>query len=145
MPDPTAIPVSVAGFTWTAAGVWTLVAGGVTAAIGAWIKSRPKMREIEAGTEEKLRSDLIVRVEKLERKLDEKEAQHTAEMAIMRHRVNNSDQCLDALLLLLEQSPSKVKEAVAKIKEMRERQRVAEAAEKAAFHIANIERAQVES
>jgi hypothetical protein len=80
----------------------------------------------------------------LERKLDEKEAQHAAEMAIMRHRVNNSDQCLDALLLLLEQSPGKVREAVAMIKDMRAKQREAEAAEKAAFHAANIARASFE-
>lgn len=139
MPDP-AIPVAVHGFTWTAAGVWTLVIGLVGQIAHSWVKSRVSMRQIETGSEEQLRAALSIRVEKLERKLDEKEAQHTAEMAIMRHRVNNSDQCLDALLLLLEQSPGKVREAVAMIKEMRARQREAEATEKAAFHAANIGR-----
>jgi hypothetical protein len=140
MPADSAIPVAVHGFTWTTAlvGLLNLLVGG---ALVSWIRSRPQLRQIETSSEEKLRSDLLHRVETLERKLEEKEAIHAAEMAIMRHRVNNSDQCLDALLLLIEQSPAKVKEAVAKIKEMRRTQREAEAAEKAALLSANIARA----
>jgi hypothetical protein len=139
MSEPVA--VSIGGFTWTA---WLLIplnALGIGGIAIAWLRTRPKMKEIEQSTEERLRTDLLTRVEKLERKIDEKEAQHTAEMAIMRHRVNNSEQCLDALLLLIEQSPDKVKDAVAMIKEMRARQRESETQEKAAFHAAKIARA----
>lgn len=127
------IPVAIHGFNWTAVlvGLLNLIVGG---ALVSWIRSRPSLRQIETSTEGKLRADLLARIEKLEGKLDEKERLHTAEMAIMRHRLNNSDQCLDALLLLLEQSPSKVKDAVSKIKEMRARQRDTEAMEKATFH-----------
>jgi hypothetical protein len=140
MAADTAIPVAVHGFTWTTAlvGLLNLLVGG---ALVSWVRSRPQLRQIETASEEKLRSDLLHRVETLERKLEEKEAIHAAEMAIMRHRVNNSDQCLDALLLLIEQSPGKVKEAVTKIKEMRRVQREAEAAEKATLLAANIARA----
>jgi len=56
----------------------------------------------------------------------------------MRHRLNNSDQCLDALLLLLKASPERANEAIQMIEEMRARHREAEAIEKAAFHANNI-------
>lgn len=143
MPPESALPEAVHGFPWATVlfALANLLCGG---AFVAWVKSRPRLKEIEQSTEEKLRADLLTRVEKLEQKLEEKEAQHAAEMAIMRHRVNNSDQCLDALLLLLEQSPGKVKDAVARIKDMRARQREAEATEKAAFHAAAIARAGVD-
>jgi alanine dehydrogenase len=144
MPDMAAIPVAVSGFSWGAAGIWTLVAGGVA----AYIKTRPRSQEIASKTEADLRSDLIKRVESLELKLAQKDAQHEEdvalreqEIAIMRHRANNSDACIDALLLLLEQSPEKVKEAVSMIKDMRSRQREAEAIEKAAFHQTKVARA----
>jgi chromosome segregation ATPase len=134
------IPVAVHGFTWTTAlvGLLNLLVGG---ALVSWIRSRPSLKQIEATTDQQLRTDLLQRVETLERKLDEKDAQHAAEMAIMRHRVNNSDQCIDALLMLLETAPERVAEAVSMIKEMRARQRETEAVEKAAFHAAKIKTA----
>jgi len=134
-PDP--VHVAVSGFSWTTAFVGllnVLVAG----ALVAWIKGRPKMRELEKTADEKLRDDLLTRVTKLEIRLEEERAQHDASMSVMRHRLNNSDQCLDALLMLLETSPEKVTEAVAIVKTMRERQRIAEALEKAAIHAAKI-------
>lgn len=135
-----AIPVAVHGFTWTTAlvGLLNLLVGG---ALVSWIRSRPSIKQIEQTAEDKLRTDLIARVDKLEKKLDEERALHEAQIAIMRHRLNNSDQCIDALLMLLETSPDKVSKAVGMIKQMRERQRRAEAEEKAAFHAANVARA----
>jgi signal transduction histidine kinase len=132
-----AIPVAVHGFTWTTAlvGLLNLLVGG---GLVAWIKQRPRMKEIQANADERLRTDLITRVEKLERKIDAERDRYEALIAIMRHRLNNSDQCIDALLMLLETAPERVADAVSMIKEMRSRQREAEAAEKAAFHAANI-------
>jgi len=132
-----AIPVALHGFTWTTAlvGLLNLLVGG---ALVSWIRSRPRLKEIEVDADSDLRKDLLKRVETLERKLDEERAIHEAQIAIMRHRLNNSDQCIDALLMLLETSPDKVSEAVGMIKEMRARQREAEAQEKAAFHAAKI-------
>lgn len=133
-PDPhTAAEVTVTGWTWTTKLVALLnvmVGGGIGA---AWIRSRPKMRELEKSAEERLRDDLINRVEKLERKLDEERTQHEAVVTLLRHRLNNSDQCIDALLMLLEAAPDRVPEAVSKIKEMRARQRTDEAIEKGAY------------
>jgi hypothetical protein len=132
-----AIPVAVHGFTWTTAlvGLLNLLVGG---GLVAWIKQRPRMKEIQANADERLRTDLITRGEKLERKIDAERDRYEALIAIMRHRLNNSDQCIDALLMLLETAPERVADAVSMIKEMRSRQREAEAAEKAAFHAANI-------
>lgn len=112
-----------------------LIVGG---ALVAWVKLRPKMRELNQTAEERLRDDLIARVEKLERKLDEERAHHDAIISLMRHRLNNSDQCVDALLMLLRTAPEKVTEAIATIEAMRERQRSNEATERAAIHAAAI-------
>ena len=113
-----------------------LLGGGV---VTAWVKLRPKMRELEQTAEGKLRDDLMDRVRKLEADAstqaalrEAERARHEAEMSIMRHRVNNSDQCLDALLLLLKTAPEKVDQAVHHIEAMRARQREEIAAEKGA-------------
>ncbi|WP_174286620.1 hypothetical protein [Sphingomonas bacterium] len=137
----TANPLHIAaqgGWSWTTVGVGllNLLVGG---ALVAWIKQRPKMRELEQNAEGKLRDDLMERVRKLEADAtaqaalrEAERARHEAEMKIMRHRVNNSDQCLDALLLLLKTAPEKVNQAVQHIEEMRTRQRGEIAAEKGA-------------
>jgi predicted glycoside hydrolase/deacetylase ChbG (UPF0249 family) len=133
-------PANVAGlpFGWGAifALANLLLGGGV---VTAWVKLRPKMREIAQTAEEKLRDDLMERVRKLEAAAEAQaaareaeRARHEAEMSIMRHRVNNSDQCLDALLLLLKTSPDKVDQAVHHIEAMRVRQREEIALEKGA-------------
>ena len=115
-----------------------LILGG--GAITAWIKLRPKMREISQTAEEKLRDDLIARVQRLEStaenaalKLDAERARHEAEMTVMRHRVNNADACLDTLLMLLKTSPDKVAEAVVHIETMRARQQQEVALERGAI------------
>ncbi len=129
---------SQGGWSWTTVlvGLLNLLVGG---ALVAWIKQRPKMRELEQTAEAKLRDDLMERVRKLEASAEAhaiaREAErlrHEAEMSIMRHRVNNSDQCLDALLLLLKTAPDKVAEAVGHIETMRSRQREEIAVEKGA-------------
>lgn len=114
-----------------------LILGG--GALTAWLRTRPKMRELNQTAEEKLRDDLIARVQRLEADAvtnaalrEAERARHEAEMSIMRHRVNNSDQCLDALLLLLKTAPEKVDQAVQHIETMRARQNAEIAAEKGA-------------
>lgn len=139
MPIGDQIPTTVTNFTWSAFfGLVVAVINGT--ALGWWIKTRPNMRKLDQDADQRLRDDLIARVDKLERKLDEERVQHDAVLAIMRHRLNNSDQCIEALLLVLddEDLPPKVKRAVATIKLMRERQRTDEALEKATIHAAQI-------
>jgi hypothetical protein len=131
MPEPIHVTT---GFNWTAGGAWTAVALIVVALarqINPWRKA-----SIDAG--ERLRDDLLRRVEKLERELDRKEVRHQAERSLDRHKLNNVSQCFDAMIIMLEAAPEKVAEIVVRIKEMRKRQLEAEAIEKATIHAAEI-------
>ena len=133
-------PVHVdAGFGWTAAGAWmTALVVGLSTALGVWLRQIGPWRKIKVGADERLRDDLIGRVEKLENMLAKKDAIHSAERALDRHRINNLTACLDALLLLIEQDPSKSAEAASRIREMRNKQVQAEALEKATVQAATI-------
>jgi hypothetical protein len=132
MSDP--IPTVVQGFNWTSAGAWAsflALLGIIVRQVGPW-------RSQSISAEQRLRDDLLKRVEKLERELDRKEVRHQAERALDRHKLNNVGQCFDALIIMLEAAPEKVSEIVCRIKEMRKRQLDAEALEKAAIHAAAI-------
>lgn len=134
MPDPAPIAVVSHGFSWTAAGAWgTFLAllGVIIRMVGPW-----KRQTTEA--EERLRRDLLDRVEKLETALERERARHSAERALDRHKLNNVTQCFDALLLLLEAAPERATEIVVRIKEMRAAQIAAEALEKGAIHAGEI-------
>lgn len=125
---------------WTAGGVLVIafsMLGLLIRQIGPW-----KKQVSEA--EDHIRSDLIRRVERLERTLDSERAIHKAERSLDRHRLNNVTQCFDALLLLIEMAPERASEAVQKIKEMRAAQLRAEAEEKAVIRAAEIAAAEVE-
>ncbi|UAK24172.1 hypothetical protein [Sphingomonas nostoxanthinifaciens] len=145
--------VAVTGFSWSAT-LLTVLNLLVGSALVTWLKLRPKMAEIEQTADDRLLTTLTTRVEQLERKLDEErqlaasdrrsleqklEAErqrHEAEIALQRHRANNSDQCLDAMILLLKNAdelPEKVKRAIASVEEMRARQKAEEALEKGAI------------
>lgn len=131
-------------FGWGAVvGILNLILGG--GAFATWLKNRPKMREIAQVAEKTLQDGLLARVTALESantaqglRFETERAQHEATMAVMRHRLNNMTMCLDALLLLIEQDPSKAADAAVKIREMRAQQMAAEAAEKAAVRAATI-------
>ena len=127
--------VSVSGFSWTT--VFTLLLNLlVGGALVGWIKTRPKMRELEQTAEERFIDTLSKRVSNLEDDLKNERIRHDAEASLLRHRANNSDQCLDALLLLLESMddlPDRVKRALGSVKEMRVRQKQEEALEKGAM------------
>lgn len=140
-----AIPVRSVTGLYTAVGIWTAIIGGTVTVLVAALKIIPGWIKNRKEADDSLRKDLLLRVENLERTLDverrnreAERARHEAQMALMRHRLNNSDQCLDALLMLIETSPEKVADAVRMIKEMRGRQRAEEALEKAALHTAEI-------
>ncbi|MGH8518883.1 MAG: hypothetical protein ACREUE_15635 [Panacagrimonas sp.] len=91
-----------------------------------------------AAMQETERAASNARIEKLERRLEKQQLRHNAERALDRHRLNNVTQCLDSLLLLIEMSPDRAAEVVAKIKEMRAAQMFAEAEEKAIIRAAEI-------
>ncbi len=121
-----------------------LLGGGV---VTAWIKLRPKMREVNASAEEKLRDDLIARVTKLEgdatvreRERDTERARHEAELGMMRHRLNNADQGIEALLLILDDDdlPERLKVKVQRIRDLRARQKDAEERERDTIRAAGL-------
>lgn len=128
------VPLPSGEFGWSAAGAWgsfLVLCGIIIRQVGPWRK-----QSIEAA--QRLRDDLLHRVEKLEKTLDRERARHNAERALDRHRLNNVTACFDALMMLLETNPERASEAVAKIKEMRARQLESEALEKGAIHAAMI-------
>lgn len=121
--------VSVTGWSWTTGmvGLLNLLVGG---ALVAWIKQRPKMKELQGSAQDKLVDDLMGRVTKVEEllesqrkeyesRLEKEKMLHEAEIRIMRHRMNNLDQCLTMLLVLIEQDPAKAQAAAIKVREMR--------------------------
>ncbi len=164
---PSAIQhVAVSGISWTTVlvGVLNLLVGG---ALVAWIKQRPKMRELATAADEKLRDDLLLRVgkvedqlekeragrekdrreleQKIERqrelyelKLDAERARHEAAEMLSRHKVRNLEQCLSAFLWMAEKRSDNIPEVVAEIRRMRAEQEAAEAAEKGAVAGAKI-------
>lgn len=139
-----AVPIVSVGFGWTPIllTIANLLLGGVMVAI---IRSRPALKKIAADREANLLSerakemqDMRERIDKLEAMLTQKDKQHEAERAADRHRINNLSQCLDALLLLIEQDPAKAAEAASRVRGMRADQLQRENAERAAIRAAAI-------
>lgn len=71
-------------------------------------------------------------------KIEQKEVAHAAEMQVVRHRMNNIDQCFTMLLALIELDPSRASEAAARVRQMRERQEANEVTEKSAITAARL-------
>jgi hypothetical protein len=84
------------------------------------------------------RDEMADRLALMEKKLIRQQLRHNAERALARHQLSNITQCFDAVVLLIETNPEKSPEIIAKIKEMRAVQIVAEAEEKAAIRAAEI-------
>jgi signal recognition particle GTPase len=125
------------GFTWTAAGFWA----AAFALLGLIVRQVVPWRQQAIDAEKAFRDGLLARVEKLENTLERKERDairqrrlHAAERAVDRHRINNLQQCFDAMLLMIDAAPEKASEIVGKIRKMREVQIQSEATEKAALH-----------
>lgn len=115
--------------------VLNILVGGVLVAL---VRARPALKKIAADREANLLTEraeemeaMRIRLSTLETKLEEKDRQHEAERRVDRHRINNLGQCLDALLLLIEQDPQKATEAAIKIRKMRNEQLARESEERA--------------
>lgn len=139
------IPVSVNGFTWTAAGAW----GTFLALLGLIIRQVGPWRKQTTDATDKLIDQLTARLDKVEKQLaDERrvhyietrrlEARYTAQRALDRHKFANSEQCLDSLLRILELSPEKASEAAKRAREQRADQRNNERMEAAAIYQAEM-------
>jgi len=132
-------------FTWGSAllAVLNLLIGGLLVAI---VRIQPALKKIRTEREQsqlEARGEdmeaMRTRIEKLEDRLEKKDAEHEAEVKIIRHRLNNVTQAFEALLLLLETAPDKAAEHVQRIKALRADQIKAEAAEKGAVAAAKIQ------
>ena len=142
----TAVPVAVHGFTWTA-GLVGLLNVLFAGALVTWVKTRPKMKQLEADAEKVFRDDVVARVRIVEealetqrsdyeRRLAEKDANYEAQIRVMRHELNNVRTCFDALMLLLKRmpdAPEQLATIISDIEAMRARQMNAEAQEKGTF------------
>ena len=126
----------------TGAGVWTAVA----TLIGIVLRSRVPMRKMKIDADERLREDLLARVEKLESKLEETRAFYEAKMdqlqaeyeagaRVARHELANAKMRFRALVMLLKRLPNPPEGLTAilvDIEAMEAEQSRAEAAEKGA-------------
>lgn len=122
-----------------------LFGGGIAVAI---VKAWPALKRIAADREarsaeianEREANLLTERAEEM-KEMRAQIAALEAERQIDRHRINNLTQCLDALLMLIEQDPSKAAAAATRIKGMRADQMAAEAAEKGAVAAGKVKEA----
>lgn len=134
------------GFTYTTAAVAllnVLVGGVLVAIVRAWPSLRKIANERERSLLEERAADMSTmrtELKELRAELDSERAAREAERAIDRHRINNLQACLDALLLMIETDPSKASAAASKIREMRKAQMETEAVEKATIQAARVKR-----
>jgi phage shock protein A len=119
-------------------------------AVGVWLRTRPKMAELQNQRDESESARLAARVDTLEKmvdrlhaKIDQERAEHDALMAIMRHRVANSRATLKAIVMMLRVNPDKVTEALNQIESMIGEQESAEREEREAFDRARMSAAAI--
>lgn len=144
MPELHAIPVT-SGWSPTAYSVLALLITTWGVIVTAWIKQWGPWKKIKIEADEKFRDELIIReadlvkrIDALERQLSRQHVRHDAERAVDRHRLNNVTQCFDMLLMLIKTNPDKAGEVVTLVEEMRAKQIIAEAEEKAVIRAAEI-------
>lgn len=125
--------------------VWVPALGGLIMGLAALLKAYSVIRKVELDAGGSMRGDLLARINVLEAKISEleaslarKEAQHSAELQVLRHDLGNESASLDAFIMLVEANPERVMEALPKIKDMRERRKLRIATEKGAMAGASI-------
>ena len=107
-----------------AVGIWVLV----FALFGALIKVWPAIKKLQNESDQSLRDILLARIEKLEKRIDNITAHHAlerelsaTEIGVMRHRMNNESQSVDALLHIIETGAENIATEVPRITEQRAR------------------------
>jgi hypothetical protein len=147
------VSVSQTGVTWGSILISAVSGGGLGAVVVAIVKIKPTLKRLTNEGDASLRADLMAqlkvqdddhrtRVASLESRLDDQKKSyetklefervvHSNDLATMRHRMNNLDQCLTMLLALIETNPDKAQEAAKRVRLMREKQEAVESAEKA--------------
>jgi hypothetical protein len=152
------VQVSQSGVTAGAKYICATIVTACLTVIGVFVKMRLPMRKLALASDAELRADLMqqlkeqdadhkARTERLEGRIDDQKKSyetkleyeriiHANDLATMRHRMNNLDQCLTMLLALIEENPEKAQAAAKRVREMREKQEASESAEKALLNAA---------
>jgi hypothetical protein len=134
------VPVAVHGFTWTAAlmAVANILLGGIGVAV---IRNLPVFRKLANEREANLLTERASEMakmreayERLEARLNIKDAVHEAERAYDRHRINNLATTLNAFFMMVRAHPDDAGTAAQMMKEERERQVEEERREAIALH-----------
>ena len=109
-------------------GVWGLIIVGIGNILLALVKDRPALKKLQVEEDSSLRTDLLDRVETLERRIETMTATHAAErelhaaeLALVRHRMNNESASMDALVGMLEMNPDIKPETIKRITDSRAR------------------------
>ena len=130
-------------------GVWGLIVVGIGNILLALVKDRPALKRIQVEEDSSLRETLLGRVETLEKRIEAMTAQHAAkeelhaaELALVRHRMNNESASMDALVGMLEANPNIPPETIKRITDSRARAAEAFATEMNAITMARIALAQ---
>ena len=105
-----------------------LGAGGL---VKTWLDHKRAARRATDEVAMTLVGRLTQRMESVEANAAQERALCDANLAVLRHRVNNLSGSFDGLLLLIEAAPERAGEFVTRIKERRAEQERTEAAEKA--------------
>lgn len=118
---------------------WTVSWAAFFVMLGVLIRQLVPWRKAKLDADQKLREDLLQRVQRLEHQLERQQTRHNAERALDRTSLNNVTQCFDAMLLLIEMAPEKAAETAIRIRDMRSAQMKAEAELKAVITQAEME------
>jgi hypothetical protein len=127
----------------SAVGYWPLIVAflgslGLGGMLKSWLDYRHKARKQTDDMATAIVATLTGRLDAVEAQQAQERALCEANLGVLRHRMNNLSGSFDGLLLLIEMAPEKAAEFVARIKEQRAAQELAEAAEKAAVMTATL-------
>jgi hypothetical protein len=114
-------------------GIWSVV--GLI--IVALIRQKPINQRLQDSREGNLLKERALEMRGMRRTI----ATLQAEQRIDRHALANLEQCLDALLNMIEFAPERAAEAAGKVRQMRADMKTAQSAEKAGLHEVNIRNA----
>lgn len=124
------------GLTPGGAGIWTVVG---LIAVGL-IRQKPITQKLQNEREGNLLKERAAEMRRMRRRIAQLEAEQRAD----RHTLGNVEQCFDALLMAIELNPERAGEAVVKVKAMRDRMKMEEAAEKGELLRASVEKISLE-
>jgi hypothetical protein len=116
--------------SWTFYGFWIVLVGFLGALVRQIVPYKKQANDAQA----QLRDSLLRRVERLEDRLDRQQTRHNAEKRLLTHKLRNMTANFDSMLMMLEMNPERGPEIVAKIKDQRAAQMIAEAKEAAMIY-----------